>query len=54
LSFCFLVAAADEIVQTFVPGRYGKVRDVALDTLGAALALSLYARRLPAPAKAGP
>lgn len=45
LLFCFLYAASDEFHQTFVKGRYGKVRDVALDTLGAALALSVLRRR---------
>ena len=43
--FAFLYAASDEIHQSFVPGRYGKVRDVALDVLGAALVLSIYSRR---------
>jgi len=43
--FCAVFAASDEWHQTFVPGRYGKVRDVALDALGAALALSVLARR---------
>ena len=43
--FAVVFAASDEWHQTFVPGRYGKVRDVALDALGAALALSVYARR---------
>lgn len=41
---CALYAASDELHQSFVIGRYGKVRDVALDSLGAALVLSLYAR----------
>ncbi|MBL0059508.1 MAG: VanZ family protein [Elusimicrobia bacterium] len=45
LLFCVLFAASDEIHQSFVPGRFGKVRDVALDSLGAALVLSLDARR---------
>jgi len=43
--FSVAYAASDEIHQYFVPGRYAKVRDVALDGLGAALALSVYARR---------
>ena len=42
---CFLYAVSDEIHQSFVPGRFGKARDVALDTLGAAFVLSLYARQ---------
>ena len=41
---CALYAASDELHQSFVPGRFGKVRDVALDSLGSALVLSLYAR----------
>ncbi len=45
LVVCFLYAVSDEIHQSFVPGRFGKVRDVALDTLGAALVLSLYVRQ---------
>lgn len=47
--FCALYAVSDEVHQSFVPGRYGKVRDVALDVLGAALVLSVYHRRRPAP-----
>jgi VanZ family protein len=46
LFLCVMYAASDEFHQSFVPGRYGKVRDVALDSLGAALVLSLYARQL--------
>jgi VanZ family protein len=42
--FCALYAVSDEVHQSFVPGRFGKVRDVALDSLGAALALSVDAR----------
>ncbi|MBK8871752.1 MAG: VanZ family protein [Elusimicrobia bacterium] len=42
---CVLYAISDEVHQSFVPGRFGKVRDVALDSLGAALVISLYARR---------
>ncbi len=45
--FSVVFAASDEWHQAFVPGRYGKVRDVALDALGAALALSVTARRSP-------
>lgn len=41
---CLLYAASDEFHQSFVPGRYGKVRDVVLDSLGAAMVLSVYAR----------
>lgn len=46
LLFCVLYAASDEFHQSFVPGRYAKVRDVALDALGAALTLSIYHRRV--------
>ena len=49
LLFCVLYAASDEFHQSFVPGRYAKVRDVALDALGAALVLSIYDRRALAP-----
>ena len=45
--FCALYAVSDEIHQAFVPGRYGQVRDVVLDILGAALVLSVYHRRRP-------
>lgn len=45
LLFCVVFAASDEWHQTFVPGRYGKVRDVALDVLGAAMVLSVLSRR---------
>ncbi len=44
---CCLVtayAAIDEFHQTFVPGRFGSPRDVALDTVGAALAVIVIAR----------
>jgi VanZ family protein len=44
LLLCVLYAASDEIHQSFVPGRFGMVRDVALDSLGAAMVLSVYAR----------
>ncbi len=45
LLVCVLYAVSDEVHQSFVPGRFGKGRDVALDSLGAALVISLYARR---------
>ena len=44
--FCALFAVSDEIHQTFVPGRYGKVRDVALDVGGASLVLFSFGRQL--------
>ena len=39
LALVALYAASDEIHQAFVPSRQGGVRDVLLDTAGAALAL---------------
>jgi VanZ family protein len=39
LALVALYAASDEIHQAFVPSRQGSVRDVLLDTAGAALAL---------------
>jgi hypothetical protein len=38
LAFCVLFAASDEWHQTFVPHRDGTLRDVLIDTAGAALA----------------
>lgn len=35
---CFLYAISDEIHQTFVPGRYGTLRDVGYDMLGVSIA----------------
>jgi len=35
----FMVAASDELHQTFVPGRTGQVSDVLIDTTGGAIAL---------------
>ncbi|MDD4688198.1 MAG: VanZ family protein [Eubacteriales bacterium] len=34
---CFLYACSDEIHQLFIPGRSGEIRDVVIDTLGAAV-----------------
>lgn len=45
LFLCVLYAVSDEWHQSFIPGRFGKARDVVLDSLGAALVLSLYARQ---------
>jgi VanZ family protein len=42
---CVLYAVSDEVHQSFVPGRFGKVRDVVLDSLGAVLVLSVYVRQ---------
>ena len=38
-----LFGATDEWHQSFVPGRASEVKDWVADTLGAALAVSLYA-----------
>ena len=38
---CLLYAASDEVHQLFVPGRSGEVRDVCIDSLGAALGITL-------------
>lgn len=35
LMFCFLYAVTDEIHQRFIPGRYGAITDVLIDTSGA-------------------
>lgn len=39
-----LYAATDEVHQTFVPGRNGRVADVVIDGMGAALGLLFMAR----------
>ena len=39
LGLAIAYAAVDEIHQTFVPGRYGSARDVALDAAAALLAV---------------
>lgn len=41
LAICVLYAASDEIHQLFIDGRAGQVRDVLIDTSGAALAMLL-------------
>ena len=49
LSLCLLVAAADETIQAFVPGRSSKAADVLLDLAGAAagmLSCMLFSRLL--------
>lgn len=43
LAACAVLAALDEYHQTFVPGRSGEVRDVAVDVCGGAIALGLWA-----------
>jgi VanZ family protein len=39
LVLTFIYAASDELHQMFVPGRYGTIRDVGYDMLGASIAL---------------
>jgi VanZ family protein len=41
LTATFLYACSDEYHQSFTPGRVASVKDVALDTLGAWMALGL-------------
>ena len=43
LTICLLYAATDEFHQAFVPGRSASVRDILIDTTGAALALGFAA-----------
>lgn len=51
---CLLYAISDEYHQTFVPGRGGTWRDVAIDGLGIALAASIaWLRSDQGPGKAG-
>lgn len=42
LVICFLYAVSDEVHQLFVPGRGGQVKDVLLDSIGAAVGVVLY------------
>lgn len=35
VGFCVMVAAMDETIQLFVPGRAGRIMDVYLDSIGA-------------------
>lgn len=39
---CVLYAASDEFHQLFVPGRGGQIRDVILDSAGAAFGIGVY------------
>lgn len=41
VSFCLLIAACDEYIQTFRSGRSGQVSDVFLDLSGSATAIAL-------------
>ena len=53
LLICIAFAASDEWHQTFVPGRGGNVRDVMIDTAGAAIATAVIAARLKRARNAG-
>ncbi len=48
ISICFLYSISDEIHQLFVPGRSGRLMDVIIDTLGAAVGIiiSIILRKL--------
>lgn len=39
--FCFIYACIDEFHQIYIPGREGKVTDVAIDLIGAAAGMIL-------------
>ena len=41
LAICVLYAVSDEIHQTFVPGRAGRILDVLIDSAGAAVGILL-------------
>lgn len=41
LSFCMLAASVDETIQLFVEGRAGMIRDVVLDSFGAAVGVGI-------------
>ena len=43
IAIAMLYACTDEIHQMFVPGRSGEVRDVLIDTAGAAVGVAVYA-----------
>ena len=43
IGFCVLTAVADEIQQSFIPGRAGMVSDVLLDSLGAVFGALCFA-----------
>lgn len=43
IAVAMLYACTDEIHQMFVPGRSGEVRDVLIDTAGAAVGVAVYA-----------
>ncbi len=43
IAIAMLYACTDEVHQMFVPGRSGEVRDVLIDTAGAAVGVVVYA-----------
>lgn len=43
IAIAMLYACTDEVHQVFVPGRSGEVRDVLIDTAGAAVGVVMYA-----------
>ena len=43
IAIAMLYACTDEVHQMFVPGRSGEVRDVVIDTAGAAVGVVVYA-----------
>ena len=43
IGIAMLYACTDELHQMFVPGRSGEVRDVLIDTAGAAVGVAVYA-----------
>lgn len=42
ISICFFYAIFDEFHQLFVPGRTGQIRDVFIDTMGAATSIFIF------------
>lgn len=46
LGICILYAISDEVHQLFVPGRGGQVRDVILDSAGAAVGIVPFTTRI--------
>lgn len=47
IALAMLYACTDELHQMFVPGRSGEVRDVLIDTAGAAVGVVVYAALSP-------
>ena len=42
IGLCMLVAAIDETLQRFVPGRAGRITDVLIDSVGACSSISVW------------